>query len=57
MSEEQGQGPTHRIVSDSGGSIEFLATVTAEANVLTETVITAKTIEVDPDRETAGAAS
>jgi hypothetical protein len=45
MSEEQGQGPaarnagagaavpTHQIVSDTGGSAEFLASVTAEVRV------------------------
>jgi hypothetical protein len=51
MSEEQGQGPaarnagtraavpTHQIVSDTGGSIEFLASVTREVRVPLEIVI------------------
>jgi hypothetical protein len=36
MSEEQGQEPTHRIVSDTGGSIEVLAALTGEAKVQAE---------------------
>jgi hypothetical protein len=44
MSEEQGQRPTRRIVSDTGGSIEYLATVTAEARAQAEIVIAVETI-------------
>ena len=44
MSEEQGQKPTHPIVVDTGGSIEFLATNTVDTAVPFEIGIAVETI-------------